>query len=709
MGVKSLKKLERGIRRFVRGKRYRNRQLPADEKFYWYVSHFFQSVLGDGSVSVTMPVDRPNSVLVSQGKSDLRLQLTCDRDSGATVLEQFENGCWQGVGEFSDRQGAILKGLKIAVALGGAQDSLEGSESRSSGWIPMIDGQRVPGMFNLGDQWTSSLHRSGWGYALQPLHCLHTAGGVIFDGFLEATFCWKDSGTHYRKPWVGVIHNPPNTPEWASGGKATNQYLFQTEGWKKSKKHCKGIFVLSEYHKQALESRLKVPVSVIRHPTETPERKFSFEDFSRNERPMLVQIGHWLRDPNSLYQLETRRITRARLDVGHPWEQQARQHIPAAGLDIDPVHVIPRVSDEEYDDLLTSNIVFLDLIDSSANNAIIECIVRHTPLLVNRIPPVVEYLGEDYPFYFDSLEEASRKADDFELIEQTSRYLEQMPKDMFSQEAFLHSVIQSDVYQSLLPGSVEPCVLLAHARSGSTTLQSILDTHPDVRMSSEPFNPDRENWNQFGYDRMVTDAPSLHRCLDEIFLYHNAIKHLTCQLNDRQNELLLMRNVRRIFLNRRNLLQTVVSNLIAAQVKRWVGNRNQILKARLEPLSPREVASRIRWERNQICRFRDFMNEHQLPFLEVHYEDLFGSDVPVADKLARVEEIFDWLGHAAPQGETRQKILEYLDPQDHKINSVETYRRIPNWQEIDEKFGCPETGYLMPREDVADREARKAA
>ena len=56
--------------------------------------------------------------------------------------------------------------------------------------------------------------------------------------------------------------------------------------------------------------------------------------------------------------------------------------------------------DEDYDELLSENIVFVNLVDASAVNTIIECVVRGTPIVVNRLPAVVEILGEMYPLYY---------------------------------------------------------------------------------------------------------------------------------------------------------------------------------------------------------------------------------------------------------------------------------------------------------------------
>ena len=70
-------------------------------------------------------------------------------------------------------------------------------------------------------------------------------------------------------------------------------------------------------------------------------------------------------------------------------------------------------------------------------------------MLVNRHPAVVEYLGEDYPFFFDDLEQAARLADDPDAVHAAHSYLSALPKERFTQEAFLHAFVQSTVYAAL--------------------------------------------------------------------------------------------------------------------------------------------------------------------------------------------------------------------------------------------------------------------
>lgn len=48
------------------------------------------------------------------------------------------------------------------------------------------------------------------------------------------------------------------------------------------------------------------------------------------------------------------------------------------------------------------------MFNSSANNTILECIARNTPIIVRTNPAIVEYLGENYPLYFESLNDLNK-------------------------------------------------------------------------------------------------------------------------------------------------------------------------------------------------------------------------------------------------------------------------------------------------------------
>jgi hypothetical protein len=72
---------------------------------------------------------------------------------------------------------------------------------------------------------------------------------------------------------------------------------------------------------------------------------------------------------------------------------------------------ISTLSNNEYDTLLQSTVVFMNLLDCSATNTIVECIMRGTPVVVNPLPAVKEYLGNEYPGYYSSMHEVKEMFD----------------------------------------------------------------------------------------------------------------------------------------------------------------------------------------------------------------------------------------------------------------------------------------------------------
>ncbi len=99
------------------------------------------------------------------------------------------------------------------------------------------------------------------------------------------------------------------------------------------------------------------------------------------------------------------------------------------------VEIIKYLENDIYDNLLKNNIVFIKLIDASAINTLIECVVRNTPIVINKLPAVVEILGESYPLYFNTLEEASEIIN-LKNIEKAHIYLKKLDKSQLKIETF---------------------------------------------------------------------------------------------------------------------------------------------------------------------------------------------------------------------------------------------------------------------------------
>lgn len=301
-------------------------------------------------------------------------------------------------------------------------------------------------------------HRSGWAFALEALGPLHNPDGVLLDSFIERSFSWvegaelKQGRIPYKEPWVGIMHNPPGIPEWHDA-KSSPQAIMDRAPFRESLPFCRGIFVLSEYLGRWLSQRVGVPVCALVHPTEIPDLRFSFKEFSEQRQPMVMHVGWWLRRLRSIFRLKADRYHKVLLAVGEKYLANMLQReidgFELTAAEFDSVSHIPFVDNDVYDRFLSKNIVFCDLIDSSANNVIIECIVRNTPLLINRLPAIEEYLGEDYPFYFSTLDEASAKLDDWKTIRAAHEHLKRLPKEQYSQSVFRDSFVASNIFRRL--------------------------------------------------------------------------------------------------------------------------------------------------------------------------------------------------------------------------------------------------------------------
>ena len=299
---------------------------------------------------------------------------------------------------------------------------------------------------------------------MDGLDGLHCADGVLLDGFIEKTFAWDlhrgDSHglTAYQEPWVGFVHNPPHVPAWFNTNRQSPTEILHTPSWQQSMAFCKGLFTLSSHLKNWLAPQVPVLVCNLLAPTETPENRFTTAKYLLNGEKKIIQIGWWLRKFSSLYDLPVTNVKKVLLSLGDHWTDDI--HRTELGFvrdrsSIDSVRIVPYLCNDEYDELLSKNLVFLDLYDSSFNNAIVECIVRATPVLVNPLPAVIEYLGKGYPFYFETLDQAGSKAEDEALVVTTHQYLEAHPlRRILTREHFLQSFVESEIYRGLpLPPS----------------------------------------------------------------------------------------------------------------------------------------------------------------------------------------------------------------------------------------------------------------
>lgn len=312
----------------------------------------------------------------------------------------------------------------------------------------------------------NGVHRWGWQGVLQIISQFSSPSGILFDTFIDKTFTWCKPTTRelgyipYTVSWMGILHHPFDETYTKDNAKA----ILDTKEFVDSLPTCKMIICFSEdlaskVRKYVRESHfIDLPIISLYHPGEVifEENMFSSQKFAAFQK--IVQIGSWMRNPFSIYLLNVPHgykkcalkgngmnnifppdnfITTIEMidkykEEKNVWIKYCLKYIKENNYlknifgeinekkintwikeKISSVEVINKLNDKDYDFLLSSSIVFLDLIDCSASNTVIECIVRKTPIFVNKLNPLIEYLGEKYPLFYNNFDEIS------DLLEKT--------------------------------------------------------------------------------------------------------------------------------------------------------------------------------------------------------------------------------------------------------------------------------------------------
>jgi polysaccharide pyruvyl transferase WcaK-like protein len=128
-------------------------------------------------------------------------------------------------------------------------------------------------------------------------------------------------------------------------------------------------------------------------------------------------------------------------EIVNNWHRHFHDHMRDI---INSVDLINQLTNEQYDDLLTKNIVFINLVDASAVNTVIECIVRNTPIVVNDHPAVKEMLGPNYPLYYttgidlyNTNQEIVTLLSNTNNIKKANVYLQKLDKTKYTIEYFI--------------------------------------------------------------------------------------------------------------------------------------------------------------------------------------------------------------------------------------------------------------------------------
>jgi len=287
------------------------------------------------------------------------------------------------------------------------------------------------------------LHFYGWGYIINELKKTinSSESGLKIHAFTDCVF-WSDRKRILPETdWIGFVHS-------AISGQPGRKKQYNIDNLLKhpsfvdAQDKCKALIVLTDHTRNYLRKKVNIPVLKVYHPKLYTGKVFDIDRYISN--PKLRHSGFELRDVARFFTLKTSIPKEMYIGQQHNYDIVKRElvhHrvIPSdCGVDV----IYEFLDNQQYAKELISTIGFSCYYDCAASNAILEHIMSHSPLVTNRIPPIVEYLGEDYPMYYENI---SHNLDQYLLdkkfIQATSDYLkEQSQKKEFTIKHFCESV-----------------------------------------------------------------------------------------------------------------------------------------------------------------------------------------------------------------------------------------------------------------------------
>jgi len=291
-------------------------------------------------------------------------------------------------------------------------------------------------------------HRGGWEYILNTMNehnILEPSSENEFLSVTEEVYLWHNYELRPKKRWIGFVHCTPVAPEYLDV--INISFLPKSKMFLEDIVRCDGLYCLSEYVSEYLRKNIPNPPRIITlmHPVVFDDIPlFTMNKFEANSDKYILQIGQQLRKVTSIFKISVPGFKRLWL-TGNPDMNHCRQMIlteGGSGFSVDYSMLHYTKTFKEYDEFLEKNIVFIDLFDSAANNTVLECIVRNTPIILNRTPGVIEYLGADYPLYFDHLDEVAGLMA-IDKLATAHRYLKCMNKEKFTIDYFMRAFVNS--------------------------------------------------------------------------------------------------------------------------------------------------------------------------------------------------------------------------------------------------------------------------
>lgn len=258
-------------------------------------------------------------------------------------------------------------------------------------------------------------HFYGWGYIIDVLKSRLTLkeNAPVLDTWADSYHDDHQLDLLENNQWVGILHSV------TSEALAFNlNRFFSSQVYNECGDNCILLLTTSEHSRKYCLSKTSIPVKTLLHPKPDTGHYFDLDFYL--SQPILRHSGFFGRNIEKFIYFNSNIRKVIYCDRPH----RAKIYLNSLKNNQSIIFRDGYLQAEDYINIFTRSIGFSFYDDCSASTAILEHIMTHTPVLVNRIPPIVEYLGEDYPMYLDDLSEnADKLLMDRIFLQEVSDYL----------------------------------------------------------------------------------------------------------------------------------------------------------------------------------------------------------------------------------------------------------------------------------------------
>jgi hypothetical protein len=405
------------------------------------------------------------------------------------------------------------------------------------------------------------LHYCGWKYVINQFLQMFLKNDTIytqqlfFDEWIEKLLIWGDKKETNRVvnaikqnnlKMITFLHNPPFT-KWYNTSYAnnihdsiiyndehTNTNLFKQLKQYNLTENIYYLYTLSRSHKEYLYKmypNMRCKLVSISHPIEITgrEQTFDFTLFCQNKQ--IYHIGWWLRNFKSFINFKLPNDFSKKILIKNGFKSEWTTL--AKRFDTSDITIINELNNREYEQIFTNSCMYLDLEDTTANNVILECIKFNTPIIVRKLPDVIEYLGINYPLYFENEKDLNMLENtDYlcSMIQKSNIYLQNMDKSHILCKTF-NNKIKYDIHKEQRIQNMRYTIKKDESTMTWFCLIDNLDTYADKLKNLYNNFTNQHNYKQYMLKIIVCsklkDTENYDNFISDMLKYLNLLINIT--------------------------------------------------------------------------------------------------------------------------------------------------------------------------------------